>query len=146
MQQIAAAQSACVLRASTENGRKGGRDCFQGGVWTWKKAGTHLDVGCAGNGDDVWALRKQPRERDLACRRAVSLANLREPGRELEDVREVRVRVARDLAPEVVRVEVIWRFLCAKEGIYERGDSGGVKSARVRRGGEKKGVDVRIAR
>ena len=32
---------------------------------------THLELLCSGNGDDVWALRKQPRESNLACCRVV---------------------------------------------------------------------------
>ena len=75
----------------------------------WRR--THGHVGRPGDGDDVRALHEEPCERDLARGRAVRLADALESRSELEDVREVLFRVARDLSPEVVFVEVLWSFL-----------------------------------
>jgi hypothetical protein len=49
----------------------------------------HLELLRPGNGDDIVSLRQEPRERNLARGRVVLLANVGQPVRDLEDIREI---------------------------------------------------------
>ena len=53
---------------------------------------THLDLSCAWDGDDVRALREQPRERDLPGRRVVLRGDGVQPVDDLQRIREVLAR------------------------------------------------------
>ncbi len=71
--------------------------------------------------DNIVTLRKQPRESDLPGRRAVLLADSLQAIRDLQDVREVLLRVARHRAPEIILVEVIRPFLCVQSASVLQG-------------------------
>ena len=74
----------------------------------YRRRKTYGDVSRPGNGYDVLALREEPRECNLAGRRAVRRADAREPVGELEDVREILFGVPWDLTPEVVLIKILW--------------------------------------
>ena len=68
---------------------------------------SYLDITRARDGDDVWPLREEPRERDLSSRGIVLRSYLLDFVHDLEHIREVLLRVPRDAAPEIAFFEVI---------------------------------------
>ena len=75
---------------------------------------TNFRLGRPRNRDDVVALSKQPRKHNLARRRIVLLADPLQVVDNLEDVREVFLRVAGYNSAEVALLEVVRRFLRIK--------------------------------
>ena len=71
----------------------------------------NLLLGRPRDGDNIVALGKQPRERNLARRRVVFLPDLLQAVGNLEDVREVLLRVAGDESAEIALLKVVRRFL-----------------------------------
>lgn len=71
--------------------------------------------------NDVVALCKQPRKRDLPCSSIVLLADPLEPIRDLQDVREVLFRVAWHDPPEVALLKVLRPFLWARSAAVLQG-------------------------
>ena len=61
--------------------------------------------------DDVLSLGQHPRQSDLAGGRIVSLTNLLQTIREVENIGEILPGVPRDESAEVAVLEVIRRFL-----------------------------------
>ena len=68
---------------------------------------SYLDITRARDRDDVWSLREKPGERNLSRRGIVLRSYLLDFLHDLEDIREVLLRVPRDAAPEIAFFKVI---------------------------------------
>lgn len=73
----------------------------------------HLEALGARDGNNIISLTENPSKRNLTCGCVVFRANLLELVSESENLGEVLLRVTRDHATEVVRLEVFWSFLKA---------------------------------
>jgi hypothetical protein len=76
---------------------------------------TCVNFGCTRDGDDVLALRENPRNGYRASLRAVFRADLLHLLRDRVNLREVLLRVFRDRKPEIALFEVLWTSLSRSE-------------------------------